>query len=136
MAFCPAVSAISGIGWPRGDNRWLSCCWINRATSVEPVNTTPAVERWATSAAPTLPAPGSSCRAPGGTPASRNTRMASAAISGVSSAGLAITALPAASAPETWPTKIDSGKFHGLMQTTVPSGACVWLLKCARASAA
>ena len=46
-----------------------------------------------------------------------------AAISGVSSAGLASTALPAASAAATWPVKIASGKFHGLMQTTAPSGA-------------
>jgi hypothetical protein len=38
---------------------------------------------------------------------------------------LAITALPAASAPATCPVKIDSGKFHGLMQATTPSGRCV-----------
>ena len=44
-------------------------------------------------------------------------------MSGVSSAGLAITELPAASAAATWPVKIASGKFHGLMQTTRPSGA-------------
>ena len=45
-----------------------------------------------------------------------------AAMSGVSSAGLAITELPAASAAATWPVKIASGKFQGLMQTTRPSG--------------
>jgi hypothetical protein len=33
---------------------------------------------------------------------------------------LAITALPAASAAATWPVKIASGKFHGLMQTKTP----------------
>ena len=41
-------------------------------------------------------------------------------MSGVCSAGLATTALPAASAAATWPMKIASGKFHGLMQTKTP----------------
>ena len=41
-------------------------------------------------------------------------------MSGVCSAGLATTALPAASAPAIWPVKIASGKFHGLMQTKTP----------------
>jgi hypothetical protein len=52
-------------------------------------------------------------------------RTACAAISGVCSAGFASTVLPAASAAATWPMKIASGKFHGLMQTTGPSGRCV-----------
>jgi len=43
-------------------------------------------------------------------------------MAGVVSAGLANTGLPAASAAATCPTKIASGKFHGLMQTTGPSG--------------
>ena len=42
------------------------------------------------------------------------------ATSGVCSAGLAMTALPAASAAATWPVKIASGKFHGLMQAKTP----------------
>jgi hypothetical protein len=33
---------------------------------------------------------------------------------------LAITLLPAASAAVTWPMKIASGKFHGLMHTNSP----------------
>jgi hypothetical protein len=33
---------------------------------------------------------------------------------------LASTALPVASAAATWPVKIASGKFHGLMQTQAP----------------
>ena len=68
--------------------------------------------------APTVsPRPGSSCSASRGTPAARSTRTASAATSGVCSAGLASTGLPAASAAATWPVKIASGKFHGLMHT-------------------
>ena len=55
-----------------------------------------------------------------GTPASCRRRTASAAISGVSSAGFATTALPAASAAATWPVKMARGKFQGLMQTKTP----------------
>jgi hypothetical protein len=50
-----------------------------------------------------------------------------AAISGVCPAGFASTGLPAARAALTWPTKIASGKFHGLMHATGPS-AFGWLL--------
>ncbi len=57
-------------------------------------------------------------------------------MSGVSSAGLATTAFPAASAAATWPVKIASGKFHGLMQATTPSGAGEPGLKVRAASAA
>ena len=53
-------------------------------------------------------------------PASCNRRTAAAAVSGVCSAGLATTALPAASAAATWPVKIASGKFHGEMQAKTP----------------
>ena len=66
------------------------------------------------------PSPGTRCSAVGGTPARWNSRTAAAAINGVCSAGLAMTALPAASAAITWPEKIASGKFHGLMQTKTP----------------
>ncbi len=74
----------------------------------------------AVSSAPTLPSPGTRCSALAGTPAACRSFTASEAISGVCSAGLATTALPAASAAATWPVKIASGKFHGLMQTKTP----------------
>ena len=45
---------------------------------------------------------------------------ASSATAGVCSAGLASTVLPVASAAATWPMKIASGKFQGLMQTQAP----------------
>ena len=51
-----------------------------------------------------------------------NVRTAAAAIRGVCSAGLAATALPAASAATTWPVKMATGKFHGLMTPTTPLG--------------
>ena len=43
-----------------------------------------------------------------------------AAIRLVCAAGLASTQLPATSAAATWPRKIASGKFHGLMQAKMP----------------
>jgi hypothetical protein len=46
-------------------------------------------------------------------PAANRWRIAAVAVSGVCSAGLAMTALPAASAAAIWPVKIASGKFHG-----------------------
>ena len=101
IAFCPPVSAISGMGRPCADTRSASCAWISRATSVEPVNITPAASGAATSAAPNLPSPGVNCSAPRGTPASCSIFTLSKAISGVSSAGLAITALPATRAAAT-----------------------------------
>jgi hypothetical protein len=52
-----------------------------------------------------------------------------AAVSGVCSAGLASTVLPAASAAATWPVKMASGKFHGLMASTTPSGRSAALSK-------
>jgi hypothetical protein len=66
-----------------------------------------------------------------GTPACHKARTACAAISGVCSAGLASTVLPAARAAATWPMKMASGKFHGLMQTTGPRGMWVSLSKSA-----
>ena len=64
--------------------------------------------------------PGARASRSGRRPASWNRRTASAAISGVCSAGLASTALPAASAAAIWPVKMASGKFHGLMQAKTP----------------
>ena len=130
MQFWPPVSAISGTGWPLSVSRLLRLRCSSRATSVDPVNSTPCTRPSATRAAPTVsPRPGSNCSAPRGTPAACNARTAAAATSGVCSAGLASTTLPAASAAATWPVKMASGKFHGLMQTTGPSGRCEVLSK-------
>ena len=53
-------------------------------------------------------------------PASCSSRIASAAIRGVCSAGFATTALPAIKAAVTWPRKIASGKFQGEIATKTP----------------
>ena len=45
------------------------------------------------------------------------------AVSGVSSAGLRTTVLPAASAGASFHDAIASGKFHGVMSPTTPSGS-------------
>ncbi|CFE03023.1 Uncharacterised protein [Bordetella pertussis] len=128
MAFWPPVSAISGMVWPWSSRRSASAPAMMRATSVEPVNITPRTCGLATSWAPTVsPRPGSSCTAPAGTPAARRMATAWPAISEVCSAGLASTVLPAASAAATWPVKMASGKFHGLMHSTWPSGRWVSL---------
>ncbi|MNF87553.1 hypothetical protein D3C85_1013740 [compost metagenome] len=90
---------------------------------MEPVNITPFTRSSAIIAEPRMrPLPGSNCNADLGTPASRSNRTAWAAISDVCAAGLANTGLPAASAAATWPVKIASGKFQGLIQTTGPKG--------------
>ena len=90
--------------------------------AVEPVKQTPAVRASATSAAPTVsPGPCSSASASArhaGRVQQRDEALRATA--GVCSAGLAATALPATSAATTWPAKIASGKFHGLMQTNTP----------------
>src|SRR5712691_2437704 len=117
IGLTPPVSAISGT---IAESFTASARLIERATSVEPVKATPATLASATSAAPTLPSPGTRCSAVGGMPASCNRRVASAAIRGVCSAGFATTVLPARSAAIAWPRKIESGKFHGLMQTKAP----------------
>ena len=98
---------------------------MRRPTAFDPVNTTPPMRASATSRAPTrAPSPGSSCSTAREMPACSNSCTASAAVALLCSAGLASTALPAASAAATWPVKIANGKFHGLMQATTPSGKC------------
>src|SRR6267154_1390365 len=66
MALMPPVSAISGT---IGPSFAASVRLIRRATSVEPVKTTPATRASAVSAAPTLPSPSTRCSAEGSTPA-------------------------------------------------------------------
>jgi hypothetical protein len=125
IAFWPPVSAMSGMGLPSGSSLPASVRWMMRATSVEPVKTTPRVRGSPTKAAPTVsPGPGTSCNTSAGTPAACMRRTASAAMSGVCSAGFASTGFPAASAALTWPVKIASGKFQGLMHTTGPRARC------------
>ncbi len=72
---------------------------IRSPTAVEPVNDTLRTRGSATSASPiSLPCPVTTESTGPGSPASRKQSASASAVSGVSSAGLRTTALPAASA--------------------------------------
>ena len=97
---------------------------IARPTSVEPVNAIFATSGCSTSRAPQVePGPATTLTTPSGIPASSAIRSNSSAVSGVSSAGLSTTVLPAASAGASFQDAIVSGKFHGTISATTPSGS-------------
>ncbi len=76
----------------------------------------------------TEPLPGSTLTMPFGTPASSQIRASSSAISGVTSAGLTTTALPAASAGASFCASLAMGEFHGVMAATTPIGSCTLIV--------
>ncbi len=95
-----------------------------RPVSVEPVNTILRTDGWSTSRLPTTrPWPASTWNTPGGSPASSPSSAIRIAVSGVSSAGLAITGFPAASAGASPQARIGIGKFHGTISPTTPTGS-------------
>ena len=97
---------------------------IELPTSVEPVKAIFATSGWATSRSPTtLPGPLTTLSTPSGIPASTAIRPSASALSGVSSAGLRTTVLPAASAGPSFQQAIGIGKFHGVISATTPSGS-------------
>ena len=93
-------------------------------TSVEPVNTTFATSGCVTNLSPTIePLPVSTWKTPSGRPASRPSSARRTAVSGVSSAGLSTTVLPAARAGAKPQPAMGMGKFHGTMTPTTPRGS-------------
>lgn len=93
-------------------------------TRVEPVNTIFATPGCSTSASPvTSPRPGSTWKRCSGIPASRASSARRSAVSGVVSAGLRMTALPAASAGARPHAAIGMGKFHGAITPMTPRGS-------------
>ncbi len=97
---------------------------MRRPTSVEPVKHTLRTAGWATKRSPTtLPLPGRICRTPSGRPDSSASSPIRSALSGVSSAGLTTTVLPAASAGAKPHPAMAMGKFQGTMTATTPSGS-------------
>ena len=96
---------------------------IASPTSREPVNEILRTRGSEARALPTtLPPPVMVWTASGGTPASSMISQRRSATTGVSEAGLLITALPAASAgPTLWQTRC-SGKLNGVMAATTPQG--------------
>ena len=118
LALLPPSSSVTG----------LMCCaqpaMICRPTSVEPVNTILPTSRCSTKRWPTtLPLPGSTWNTSSGSPASSASSARRMAVSGVSSAGLSTTVLPAASAGAKPHDAIGIGKFHGTMTPTTPIGS-------------
>ena len=75
-----------------------------------------------TSAWPVSPAPVTMLTTPGGRSACWQISANSSAVSGVVSAGLSTTVLPAASAGAIFQASISSGKFHGMTWPATPSG--------------
>src|SRR5215467_10533184 len=93
-------------------------------TSVEPVNTILRTAGWSTRRWPTTdPLPGSTWNTCSGSPAANASSPIRIAVSGVSSAGLATTAHPAASAGARPQDRIGMGKFHGTIRPTTPTGS-------------
>ncbi len=98
----------------------------NLPTSAEPVKATQSTSMWRPRAWPAVsPKPGSTFSTPSGTPASAASSAARIVVSGVCSAGLTITELPAASAGPIFQAAIMSGKFHGTTAATTPTGSRV-----------
>ncbi|MNL60050.1 hypothetical protein D3C87_1838260 [compost metagenome] len=68
------------------------------------------------------PRPWTRLNTPGGTPAASITSASRVAVEGVSSLGLTTTTLPQARAGATFHVISSSGRFHGEMIATTPSG--------------
>ncbi|SXB94693.1 Uncharacterised protein [Klebsiella pneumoniae] len=79
---------------------------------------------WRASASPIIdPLPGSTLSSPAGKPACSKIFASSSAMSGVASAGLRITAFPAAIAGATFCISLAIGEFHGVIAATTPNGS-------------
>ena len=95
-----------------------------RPTSVEPVKPIFATSGCSTRRAPTTePLPTRTLTTPSGIPASSTSSASRSAESGVSSAGLRTTVFPHASAGPSFQEEMLSGKFHGTIRPTTPSGS-------------
>ena len=97
---------------------------ICRPVDVSPVNAILSMPGWSTSICPTLdPGPVITLSTPEGSPASFAMSASASAVSGVCVAGLMMTVLPHASAGATFHAVSSSGKFHGTMAATTPTGS-------------
>ena len=92
-------------------------------TSFDPVNDTARMAGCRTIVSPTSrPPPNTRFSTPGGSPHSSKISTMSAAVSGVSDAGLNTTVLPETSAGAIFQIGIAIGKFQGVMIATGPTG--------------
>ena len=93
-------------------------------TSVDPVKTTLRTNGFVTKRSPTTePFPGITVKTPSGIPALSASSPSRIAESGVISAGLSTTVLPAASAGAKPQPAIGIGKFQGTITETTPNGS-------------
>ena len=96
---------------------------MRRPTALLPVKLIALVPGWRTMASPTFgPSPFTTFSTPAGKPISAASAASIVAVRGVTSDGLATTVLPAARAGAIFQVNRYSGRFHGLMQPTTPSG--------------
>ena len=99
---------------------------IKWPTSVDPVNATLSTSICRAIAAPAVgPYPGSKFTTPSGNPASSISSPTRNAVSGVCSAGFITTVQPVARAGPSFQACISSGKFHGIIWPTTPTGSCL-----------
>ena len=93
-----------------------------RPVSLEPVSVTIATPGCATSASPASDPPVTAVTSPSGAPASASSETIRCVERGVCGAGLMTTPQPAASGAASFQTAMISGKFHGAMAPTTPTG--------------
>jgi hypothetical protein len=82
-----------------------------------------AMSLWAQRAAPTSPYPVRTYKTPGGNPASTANCPMNKAVNGVDSAGFKMEQHPVARAGAHFHDYIKSGKFHGIICPTIPTGS-------------
>src|SRR5215213_3295254 len=96
---------------------------ISSPVFVPPVKEIAFTSRWATMADPTFgPRPWTIFKTPAGRPASIQSLESRKAVIGVISLGFATTVQPDAIAGAIFQVKRYSGRFHGLIHPTTPSG--------------
>src|SRR5579884_4516559 len=122
-------SAKTKVGFlpPISSDSFLNCGAVAAAIAapvrVEPVNEIALMSGCSIRAWPAVaPRPCTMLSTPAGRLASRQASANMVAVSGVISEGFATTVLPAASAGAIFQVKRYSGRFHGEMQPTAPSG--------------
>ena len=118
LADLPPSSSVTRLKLPAAP------CMMRRPTPGEPVKVTLSTSGWFTSRSPTtLPSPVTTLNTPSGTPASSASSASRSADSGVSSAGFTTSVQPQARAGAIFHMPIISGKFHGTMAATTPTGS-------------
>ncbi len=116
----PPSSSVTGMRF------WLAYCMISRPVVVSPVKAIFAMRLLDASGLPhSMPKPLTTLTTPGGS-RSPISSISTRIDTGVCSAGLSTTQLPAASAGASFHTAISSGKFHGMICPTTPSGSWKW----------